>query len=673
MIELINTYKCECMTIADYQFEYAYDCNTYVIDIDKLYKYTTSKSDGFITFDIETSRVKLREDTYETFMYHWQICIDDDVIFGRTWQELLYFLEKIKKHIEHKLIIYVHNLSYEFQFIKDFFEWYNVFSIDEHSVIKCLTKDKKFEFRCSYKLSNMSLEKFIENTPKHYFIKGKGDLDYKKLRVPSTVLSPKERGYCYNDVRCLYHSIEHLLEDDDLDTIPLTSTGYVRRECRKAMRTPEDRKIFNNSKINLKLYDLLKEGFRGGNTASNRYHTNTIIDNVHSYDMSSAYPYVMMVEKFPFGKFNKCSIEDIKELDYYNNKYCTIARYKFKNLRLYSNTVPIPYISSSKCSKIHKEALCYNGRVLESDYAEMVLTNVDFEIIEAQYDYDDLIIEDFYFARKKKLSRNFRKTIMKYYRDKTELKGVDEEFYFYMKQKGKLNSLYGMLVSNIVRDSYDFDIELNALVKKEVDEDDRKVELDKYLKSRNSFLVYAWGVWVTAYCRRNLQELIDIIGIDVVYCDTDSVKYIGNYDSYIEKINNRIKNQIVDMPIYAKDKKGNPIYLGCWDEEPSYDRFITLGAKKYAYEKKGKIGVTVSGLNKYNAPIELKEKGGLEYFRNGEVFYNSGRITVEYHHDSIHTINVNGELIETGSYINMFDTTYTLGITDTMLDIINSI
>lgn len=662
--------ECSCLTTDGYITQYAYSCNEY--DNFNNSKYETEKYFGFFTFDIETSRYKKNEEETETFMYHWQICIDNDVIFGRTWLDLHQFLEKITKNITKTVVVYVHNLSYEFQFIKSFFEFENVFSVDEHSVLKATTKDKKFEFRCSYKLSNMSLEKFIENTPDHFFIKGKGDLNYKELRTPTTILTPVENGYCYNDVRGQYHCILHLLKDDDLETIPLTSTGYVRREFRKAMRNPKDRKTFNVSKIDLKIYELLREAFRGGNTASSRFHTNTIIDNVHSYDMTSAYPYVMMTEKFPHGKFTKIKIEDVEDLDYYNKKYCTVGRYLFKNLRLIDDTVPIPYISHSKCSQIDKKALCYNGRVTECYFAEMTLTNVDFEIIDKQYDYDDLIIKDFYIARKKKLPSSFRKTMMNYYQDKTRLKGIEEQFYFYMKQKNKLNSAYGMMVSNIIRDMFEYKENVNCIVKKELDKEDKEKELQRYNTSRNSFLCYAWGVWVTAYCRRNLQELIDIIGIDVVYCDTDSVKFIGNYDDVVEKTNNRIINQDVDIPISAKDSKGNELFLGVWDREPSYDKFITLGAKKYAYIQKGEIGVTVSGLSKENAPIELKQKGGLEFFRNGEVFYNSGRTTVEYHHDKKHILNVNGEEIVTGSYINIFDTTYTLGISDTMLNIIDN-
>ena len=664
-------YECSCLTVERYKKEYAFDYSEYDYKSIKWDKHNDKDYAGFITFDIETSRYKKNTEEFETFLYQWQLCINNDVIFGQTWDSLLKTFNNIKETTTKKVVVYVHNLAYEFQFMKDFLEFENVFSIDEHTILKCTTT-KGLEFRCSYKLSNMNLQKFIENTPNHYFIKGVGDLDYSVLRTPTTKLTSVEYGYCYNDVRGLYFAIEHLLEEDTLKSIPLTSTGYVRRDCRNACKTSNDRNRFKKSTLDIQQYHLLIEAFRGGNTASNRYHTNTIIKNVNSYDISSSYPFVMMTEKYPIGRFMKATIESYEELKEYNKKYCTLGRYSFINIRLKNGRVNIPYLSYSKCNKVDKNALCYNGRVMQAEFLETVITNVDFEIIESMYEYDEMYIDDFMFSRKKLLSASIRNTILKYFQDKTLLKGDKEQYYFYMKQKNKLNSIYGMFVSAIVRDSYYYDSDENRLQKMTKSLGDEKAEMDKYNKSYNSFLNYQCGIWVTAYARRRLQKLIDLIGIDVVYCDTDSVKYINNHDEAVEKLNNEVYEieKSIDIPFWV-EKNGEKVYMGLWDKEEPYDEFITMGAKKYAYSQNGKLGVTVSGLNKKNAPIELKEKGGLEAFKQGTVFVNSGRVTVEYHHDKIHYITVNGEKIKTGSYINMFDTTYTLGISDTMLNIIN--
>lgn len=663
--------ECLVETINGLKTEYAYSYDEYNYNFN-IYGDGKKYSKNFITFDIETSKYNKGNEDIETFMYIWQACIDDDVVFGSTWEEFKRFLDRCynRMNTSKKIVIYIHNLSYEFQFMKNFFEWEDVFATDEHVILKACTD--KYEFRCSYKLSNMSLEKFIENTPRHFYIKG-SDFSYNKLRLPGDILEKEEYGYCYNDVRGLYHSIMHKLEEDTLESIPLTSTGYVRRDCRNALRGREYRKQFKKSEIDLEMYKKLLRAFRGGNTASSRYFANMIIDNVKSYDISSSYPYVMMSYEYPNGPFMYTSIDSRDTLDKYNRKYCTIAEYSFINLRLKNKYAPIPYVSISKCNKADSDALVYNGRVLEGRFFEMTLTNVDFEIIDRMYEYDKMYVDDFYFARKKLLPKPLREQILKYFTDKTTLKGIDEMYYFYMKQKNKLNAIYGMSVSHIVHENYMFDTKYFTITRDAMSEERENNELKKYFKSRNSFLCFQWGVWVTAYARARLQELIDIIGIDVVYCDTDSVKYIGDYESEIEKINRNVIERENDVDVlFHVQHEGEKVYMGVWDKEKPYDRFVTLGAKKYAYEQNGKLGVTVSGLNKENAPIELQEKGGLEAFKNGTVFTNAGRVSATYVDTKIHTLKINGVEIVNGSYVTLLDTTYTLGITDTMLSIINS-
>lgn len=672
--------NCYVKTITGYEWRKAYSPAEYHAQEKK---YTKKYCETFLTFDIETSTYAyiqdtMKELTYQSFMYLWQIGIEDDVIIGRTWDELLEFLNRVYFEFgdDKKIVIYVHNLAYEWQFMKTFFEWKDVFAIDDHVVLKCATD--KFEFRCSYKLSNMNLEKFVENTPGHYLIKGKDDLDYKKLRTPSTPLTPKEYGYAYNDVGALWHAINHLLKEDTLESIPITSTGYVRRECRLACRNKEDRKTFKSSILDMTMYNLCIDAFRGGNTASNRYLCNMIIDNVHSFDIASSYPYVMMSCEFPHGKFMYTSIKSIGELTKYNKKFCTLGRYIFKNIRLKDINEPVPYLSFSKCQKADKNSLCYNGRVMESEYIETALTNIDFDIVNRMYDYDELYVYDFHFARKRLLSKELRKTIMKYFTDKTMLKDVEGQEYFYSRQKNKLNAIYGMCVSHILRDTYRYDSITHTISMIEAGDEDRQKEMDKYNDSWNSFLCFQWGVFVTAYARARLQQAIDIIGTDVVYCDTDSVKYIGDHDMELEALNREVidNEKYVDIP-YHVVRDGEKVYMGVWDKEKDYERFITLGAKKYAYEqydKKGnlKLGVTVSGLSKENAPKELEEKGGLEAFTIGTIFHNAGRVSAKYVDCNTHYITVNGEDIKTGSYVSLLDTTYTLGITDTMLNIINT-
>lgn len=634
-----------------------------------------------MTFDIETSTIEKTDGSFEGYMYHWQVCIDGFVCFGRTWKEFLTFLRKMNRALknyneQHKLICYIHNFSYEFQFLYSWIKLTNVFAIDKRKPLKAISKDFNIEFRCSYLLSNMNLKKFIENTPNAHYFKGSGDLDYKKVFTPKSILTMSELGYCYNDVMGLYEAIIYLLREDTLTTIPLTSTGYVRRECRNNMRkNKKNRKQFLDLKLDDKLYQLCKDSFRGGNTASNRYKTNFINYDVSSYDMSSAYPYAMISGLYPITPFQEDTITSLDMLDDYNNRYCTLAYYSFENVKL-KKGIPFPYIPYSKCiefiapsydTQFKGKEYCYNGRVLEADFIKIAMTNYDYQIFINQYNYDEenVRVEDFYYSHKGFLPKELINTVLEFFILKSQLKGIDGKEYEYMKSKNKLNSLYGMLVTDIIRQENLFN---------EQWEKGENSTLEEYYSKRNNFLTYQWGLFVTAICRTNLQKAIDKIGLDCVYIDTDSLKYCGSHDEVFEHINQEMIDWCIQNDIINYVEVGDHKYfLGLFDKEKGYDEFVTLGAKKYAFNQNGKIGITVAGLNKKSGAKELELKGGLSNFKIGTEFFDSGRKTVYYNDDKKHFLIVQGCKIENASNIALVDTTYTLGMTDVMLSILNGL
>ena len=634
-----------------------------------------------MTFDIETSTIEKTDGTFEGYMYHWQVCIDGYVCFGTTWKEFLTFLRKMNRALKnyddkHKLVCYIHNFSYEFQFLYSWLKLENVFAIDKRKPLKAISKDFNIEFRCSYLLSNMNLKKFIENTPNAHYFKGTGDLDYKKVFTPRTPLTMSELGYCYNDVMGLYEAIIYLLKEDTLVTIPLTSTGYVRRECRNNMRkNKKNRKQFLDLKLDDKLYQLCKDAFRGGNTASNRYKTNFINYNVSSYDMSSAYPYAMISGLYPITPFQEETIISLDMLDDYNNRYCTLAYYSFENVKL-KKGVPFPYIPFSKCiefiapsydTHFKGKEYCYNGRVIEAEFIKIAMTNYDYQIFMKQYDYDEenVRVEDFYYSHKGFLPKELTDTVIEFFTLKSQLKGIQEKEYEYMKSKNKLNSLYGMIVTDVIRQENIFNDEW---------EKGEYSTLEEYYKKRNNFLTYQWGLFVTAICRTNLQKAIDKIGLDCVYIDTDSVKYVGSHDDAFEQVNQEMIEWCNQNDIINYVKVGNNKYfLGLYDKEKGYDEFVTLGAKKYAFKQGSKLGITVAGLNKKSGAKELERKGGLSKFKIGTEFHESGRKTVYYNDDQKHFLTVQGCEIENASNIALVDTTYTLGMTDVMLSILNGL
>ena len=108
-----------------------------------------------------------------------------------------------------------------------------------------------------------------------------------------------------------------------------------------------------------------------------------------------------------------------------------------------------------------------------------------------------------------------------------------------------LNSVYGMCVTDIIKDNAIYSNDENWYFEKV----DVNAEIEKYNLSKNRFLYYAWGIWVTAYARRNLWTGILAVGKDYVYSDTDSIKTLNydNHKSYVEAYNTNVLNKLNNM------------------------------------------------------------------------------------------------------------------------------
>ena len=400
-----------------------------------------SYKDLVCAFDIETSRLA---DIEQSIMYIWQFQIEDTTIYGRTWPEFIHFCKEVKRRLRGQwLVVYIHNASYEFQFLKGIYEFEpdEVFATESRKVLK-FTMFDALEFRCSYLHSNMSLAEFLHKMGvKHEKQSG---FDYTKVRYPWTALTADEMLYCINDVRGLVEAlkIEMKHDGDTLYTVPLTSTGYVRRDCKKAMRR------FNHKQLaeilpTPEVYRLLREAFRGGNTHASRWYARDILTNVYSCDRSSSYPDVMVNCEFPMSMFHvehNANAQRVKDLIYTKGK-AVIMRCKFENVRERDMFIGCPYLSKDKCRNIAGGKFD-NGRVLEADYLETTITDIDFKMILDLYTWTAFEAETLAYARYKKLPQPLIDVIIDYYKRKTELKGVSGQELYYLKSKNKLNSCY---------------------------------------------------------------------------------------------------------------------------------------------------------------------------------------------------------------------------------------
>lgn len=622
--------------------------------------------DTFMTFDIESTSTLYNEE-HIGFMYIWQATIGDSSntwkfsCHGRTWFEWFDFEQNIRKVLNinenERLVIYVHNLSFEYQFLRNLEEFRTTFATDKRKVLKATTEWQ--EYRCSYKLSNMSLDKFCKYTNAPHK-KATEYFDYSRIRTCNTYLTDLEMYYILCDVLGLHEAICKLLEEDTLATIPLTSTGYVRRDCRNAMKTnPKNFAWFKKCALSKEVYTLIEEAKRGGDTHANRHYAGQILEDVESYDFSSSYPFCMCCKYYPVTRFNKVNKIGEGELQTYLDKKCCIFRVYFKDLNIKPEKTN-PYISFSKCRDFTKNGVqCFNGRVLHADVISMTVTELDFDIIQREYTWADIAVSDFYIADRGMLPLEIRQEIIKFYEHKTSLKGVDD--YLYAKDKNKLNAIFGMAFTNPVHLTVLFDIESNEW---KTEMPDIEVILKEYSRNRNNFLPYAVGLYTTAHARHNLRDIIDIAGCGNVYNDTDSSKIWGvDVSEKIEEYNKEVIALAEKYGAYADDRKGNRHYMGVAEKEEGYELFRTWGAKKYCVVQNGKLKLTLAGVDKKKGAEQLET---ISDFKLGKVFLpDCGRRTVRYNDwREARYITIDGTTFLTASGIHMENGTYELGVTD---------
>lgn len=648
----------------------------------------------FATLDIESTTI-FHHNTYEGFMYIWQMCVNDICVEGRTWKELMTFLANISSlytlNNHTRMVIYVHNLGYEFQFMRDYLTQYfnpmDVFAVKNR--IPLTVRCHGFEFRCSYKLTNMSLEKACQNELGCPYIKHSGDMDYSIVRTPSTPLPHSDYDYAMQDVLCQYHMILAKMknEGDNLATIPLTSTSYVRRECRAACKADSDyMNIYLKNKLTKPVYTLLKEAGRGGDTSANYRMAGQEIANVHSFDIKSSYPFQLCTKKFPMRRFFKysdnMSEEELNGLIEDEDNAC-LFRCAFKNLKAKPDAIDL-YLSFSKSTGFSGKKRIANGRVMFLEGASFTFTDIDWKIIQNCYTWDEVYITSIYVSKYDYIPSALREKILEYFHLKCELEYkisicTDPEEkenleYLYGKMKNRLNGIFGMCYTDPVHDIIEFNNNPSEDEKVwQTLEGDIIAELKKCGRQNNTFLVYAWGVWTTAHARNHLQWLISLCGEGSAYWDTDSDKCIDPDFTAINAANEQIKALSQELGAFS-EVNGHRYYMGVFEHETdsshggAYPLFKTLGAKKYAYihPKKG-LQVTISGVQKkafYKGRFvtSSEELGSISNFKAGFTFHATGGLNMHFNDTGFHTIVVNGEEIQTASNIGAQDSTYKIGV-----------
>lgn len=633
--------------------------------------------DDIMCFDIEVTSAWLDSDgnilTYEKghsaeywnelmpicLPYLWQFSFNDEVYYGRDLRTFLNLLGDLPSRM--KCVIYVHNLSYEFHFLDNILTWDKVFCRVPHKLMKCTCKEfPQIEFRCSYMLTRLSLDAWGKSlgVPKLT-----GSVDYNKLRTPLTPLEPEMLAYGERDVQVMYEGLKvYRNRYTHIKDIPLTQTGTVRRVVKK--RLAADKSYMKNIKrlvpIDAREYKRLQTVFAGGYTHANRLYSGETISSdifglIKHKDIVSSYPTAMVAYKYPATEWAYIQKRIPDDSAFEDNAY--IMKLAFKNIRC---TTFNTYIQACKCKATN--IILDNGRVIAADYLDIWVTEYDWMIIKDTYKWDSVESLATYHARKTYLNPIFTSYILELYHNKTTLKGVEGSEDLYAQSKQYINSLFGMAVTAIYMGDIVYEQGNNVWTMEDITEE----TLNRYFnqlrdyKDKRYFLSYSAGIYVTAIARYRLWQLIKHCDMDLLYCDTDSIFYKGDYDFtwFDDEISNQLEKacEYTGLDIEKTrplDSMGNMQKLGVLSDEPDCIEFKTLGAKKYVERRTdGKLYLTVSGINK-GAVDCLNDD--IDNFKHGFIF--------DKDHPSVHKqISLYVENMPDITYPDGYVSTYRRGI-----------
>lgn len=639
------------------------------------------------------------------WVYQWAFRFCREFGFGRKPSELMAALKKIEEVNKLSVddvhcIIFIHNSSYDLQYLKEFFfreygtESFKMLAAGNHHFITF--EIGPWIIRCSYKLANRSLAKW----GKDLGIKDRkrtGLIDYDVRRYQDTKLTKRDWVYMFYDCIALEECVleEMRVAGDNLNTIPLTSTGYVRRDTRKIFsRKKKAREEFRKTRLYKDSYGDCRMAFAGGLTHGNRFYAGKTVrveeirklpgfedvTGIRHRDFRSHYPsQIRFSDRCPRGKWEllyewRPNLKPFTwdRLDIIKKDYCCLVAAIVGPMTL-RDGVTLPYAQESKfalAAREDYEALVVdNGRLVKTaGHTTVTLTELDWDIIRRQYDFEATIISvriskagtypdylmettDQYYFGKYEFKR--RKNQLKAEKAASAL--IQDADASLTKSKNRLNGIYGMTATDPVRLTFAMDPNTGRWSQTELTGAVIEEALDKFYEKRSSCLSYQHGIYVTALARDELVSFVELVGYDhFLYADTDSIFYLSTpeIERKIGQRNRELYEEALRRHAYIEVDGKIVSYNAFDDEEEDIRAFRFLHAKAYAYETAdGELHCTIAGVAARDSKGYTREQelGSIDELKNGKVFRRCGGTTVVYLEQPIRTLQVDGHEIEAAS------------------------
>lgn len=516
--------------------------------------------------------------------YLWTFYFDstDETIYGRTFEDLIDFLEIMKTAMrfssgknKHYLVIIVDDLFTFFGNTKKVLPY-----VSEPFVAKS----------GSDVLLATLLEVYQIHSYKAYFESDAAEDMFNDYGIVTPEINTDElSALCEltqdeidrseNKVRYIANVFRGELDlkyQGVVSNLPLTKTSRVNH-----LFYIEERKMSNRANCNLAsqvmklnpltseygreyILPLLFKSFFGGAVWFEKGVPDVAFDDVWSVDATSAYVARMVLSRYPVGKFKDLprpgSYTDIYKDPY--KRYAMLITFRARNVKLKADGLPfLPsalrnhYVNVESHDELDAQIeRSGNVRVIDNKYLHMTLTDVDFKLFIENYEAE-ITIDNIVGSLYGYLPDYIIQVILRLYSNKAEAKERKLELEAlglltssseieYERIKSELARLYGIFTKRPVMERYIFDMQ-----KKE------PVVIDhEYIQPTAKYkpVVYQWGVWTTALVRKEISDLRRrLLGassqdrrIKVLSGDTDNINYTGDAMDIIAEYNEKIKSQI---------------------------------------------------------------------------------------------------------------------------------
>lgn len=635
-----------------------------------------------ITATLDTETTNTAEDG---FVYSFQMNVDGVNCTVRYVEDFLEIIEMLMNEFtlcqKCRLVFYVHNLGYEHYYLSQICKhfWGEPKTLFTKST-KALSirYENGIEFRDSLKLFQKSLAGATKGLP---HAKLKGDLDFSVYRTPDTELNQQEYDYTVNDVQGLWEAIERLKKEHgyNASTIPYTNTGMVKEAVKAELRKDRSGKIWKQMTelaLDKAQLNLAYNCMAGGDTHGTRWRAGETYENCNSYDLKSAHPSQQILRKFPSGKpfWFEGSLEELNMMTDTGN-YGWIGCLKITDVHC-KYDAPDPTLSLSKCLTTERLGALDNGRVLDADMVVCYMDSNDLWRFRHSYDYQQIELVGILMFKLAYLPDVFRNAVLDFFRIKEGAEDGPERVF----AKICVNTIFGACAQKTIRDEYvvEFDDEGIEYTPTKWEVNLAKKDDEEVLASQKNGLPFLWGLWTASMSRLALYKLQMAVGWDnLIYWDTDSVKYQGEKMDSVELYNAEVREACLDRNAVVQNRKNKDVYIGvAEDEHPEvpygYKRFRFLHAKCYAAESwngsEYVVETTIAGVSKKNGVEAMA--GDIDNLADGLYIADAGGQKLAYHSKPITVRTDWARKTMTASYIYMTPRDYLVnaGIPDRIME-----